>query len=560
MSKAAYIGVGSLAKKVKKMYVGVDTEVPIYETTTTTVTETLSADSVKGDLMDSLITGSGWTISDGSEEGELTLTSTKANSMGNYEICLTAKYDMTNVELSGSFSLSTYGTMTIAAAGDTLVSGKSSGSVNWTGALKAGQQISAVMSNSYYTTTPIGEVTLTLKSDPISYTTVSKVQVGTEVKPLARKVKKGYVGVNGAAQLFFTDRFFEYTGDYTESDLDIDGTAYKLYALTSSGTLKCSESRFWMCGGGAKGAAGSNVSTGKRYGGGGGYVTETELPEGEYAVVIGAGGGTLSVTGGTSSISEGANTLKSAAGGSNDGTGGSPGGGYAKATSITATSYSSHSDVEGPDGAGVTTYPFGVIKLYPHCAGGGGGAVTTSESSSSTTIYISYGLKGGTNGRKGDVEESKPYGGRKGGGYGAIHSKASAGSFYGAGGGGGSGGRHAYDGGTGYQGVAYVLQEVGRADETETCLLRLSGEQMSNSTTQKTWVKINGTSYKTEQDITLAKGTEFEIYHMYESSKATVYLNGTETTETTFTLDEDTEVYVEYHYVYIETGKEFAER
>lgn len=81
---------------------------------------------------------------------------------------------------------------------------------------------------------------------------IKKMYVG--VNGVARQVKKAYVGdVNGIARQWFASRYFEYTGDYTEREITIDGKAYILYTLTSSGTLNCSEAQYWMCGGGAGG-------------------------------------------------------------------------------------------------------------------------------------------------------------------------------------------------------------------------------------------------------------------------------------------------------------------
>ena len=363
---------------------------------------------------------------------------------------------------------------------------------------------------------------------------IKKMYVG--VDGIARKVKKAYVGVDGVARLWFVSRYFEYTGNYTEQTVELGGKTYALYTLTSSGTLSCSEGRFWMCGGGS--AGGKQTTKAGGFGGGGGYVKETALADGEYSVVIGAGGsaGTYNNTGGSaSSITFADGNAISAEGGATNGSGGSAGGGYSKATAITATSYNQHSYVAGPDGAGGSTIPFGIVNLWPHCAGGAGGSVTTSESANSTKKYSSDGGWGGQNGGTGAQDTNdEPLGGFNGGGKGGIYSiEGGNATFYGSGAGGASGGRNSKKAGNGYQGVAYFLQEVSQTAEelTEIPIYARGRVAMEGNTLFYNKIVIDGTTYSAEGDYSTAKGNSVTVKKYDSDSK--IYFNGTVVAEYT---------------------------
>lgn len=242
---------------------------------------------------------------------------------------------------------------------------------------------------------------------------------------------------------------FEYTGDYTTEDYTgTDGTKYKLYTLTSTGTatVKAKSADIWLCGGGSNGLTGSA-------GGAGAYCASaySQPLDGEYLVTIGAGNG-----GATSFAS-----LVSANGVANSKSGGSGGGGMDISSGYR---YSA-----GGSGDGIAKYPFGDSAYFKcPCAGGGGGYIYVSEDSGNRAHGIAAGA-GGTNGSNGKNGNSGTdgaggvYGGGNGGGRGTSGSSA---TFYGSGGGGGG-----YEGeewlgdlttlktgtgGAGYQGVVYV--------------------------------------------------------------------------------------------------------
>lgn len=252
-------------------------------------------------------------------------------------------------------------------------------------------------------------------------------------------------------------KFVGYTGTYSESAVEIDGAPHTLYTLTSSGTLTIEGdgALFWMCGGGAGGSRCRRSSEdGDRGGGGGGggYTATGVLSAGEHVVVIGAGG-VIHKNGNETSLGE-VRALGGYCSGNDDkygygwtgGNGGSGGGGGCMAY------YGSSGGV----GAGVSTYPFGVVSLKAHSAGGAGG-----------TAYVyyqyAYGGNGGTNGGNGGPGQAQhvdgtetAIGGEYGGGNASISYPTNA-KFYG---GGGAGASIANSGGgsatVGYQGVVYI--------------------------------------------------------------------------------------------------------
>ena len=302
---------------------------------------------------------------------------------------------------------------------------------------------------------------------------------------VTRKIKRTYDVVNGVTRLVFAgEPFGMYTGEYTVERIEHEDVIYDLYTLITSGTLTMNdEAQYWMCGGGG---------SGERYygGGGGGYPEEGTIGSGVYVVTIGAGGGTPGevTTNGydgsyTSITASDQTVLAEADGGGNGSTrnGGSGGGGSANGAGT-----------NGGRGSGKSTYPFSIVSLEAHCAGGSGGAYMRFDESTGVRRFYKGGA-GGSNGSDGEATEiitveigTTVYtvGGEKGGGDGGtgkpIDSTSVAGTigggqdgtFYGAGGGGG--GKQSYhfaDGrynqswarsGAGYQGVCYLLIEVGK--------------------------------------------------------------------------------------------------
>lgn len=252
-----------------------------------------------------------------------------------------------------------------------------------------------------------------------------------------------------------------YTGNMTESIITSNSKQYKLYTITSSGTLtvkgKLKNADVWLCGGGANGATGGDAGGG--LGGGGAFCAQYDSQKlsGTYTIAIAGGGG-------NSSITSNGNVVFSASGatGANGGTGG---GG---------------SSSTGGTGDGIPKYPFGDSTTFKcHCAGGGGGSgkfVTYYDPNEYVeSSSCAKGGNGGSNGAAGG-RGSSPFtyeahnapGGSVGGGTGGSKSRGSNATFYGSGGGGGGADGYGdgvypynhnttYSGGSGYQGVVYLL-------------------------------------------------------------------------------------------------------
>jgi hypothetical protein len=301
---------------------------------------------------------------------------------------------------------------------------------------------------------------------------VKKLYVGVDGK--ARKVKKLYVGVNGKARLVYSADQFTYTGDYTVSQVTIDGVLHNLYTLTSSGTLTLSDpakSKFWLCGAGGGGADGvlrDDADTcGSGGGGGGGYIKSGVCDEETYVIVIGVGGKSAAQAESGGDTALGSVIAPGGKGASNSNGGDGASGGGAGAFS----NYSAYKRGIAGMGEGDSTYPFGLQSLGAHCAGGGAGADTYYISGNS--VRTSNGCDGGTNGSDGDeiTASSSTNGGKggvKGGGNGGSISGSSTtastkATFFGSGGGGGvriDGSGVSFLKGTagasGYQGVVYI--------------------------------------------------------------------------------------------------------
>lgn len=323
------------------------------------------------------------------------------------------------------------------------------------------------------------------------------------VDGIARKVKKVYIGVDGKARLCYAaDPFASYSGKYTVSDVEVDGKPCKLYTLTTSGTLVLiDEIQYWMCGGGASGAATFEMD-GNGYaayyrasgsGGGGGHIKTGTLGAGTFPVTIGSGGISLTSViyeykmhspGGTTKIGSNkaagatAGTVENNRPGASKGYSGSGGAVYVYSSEyISGNFYESALDGGVGDGDAKLAYPFGIASLKAHSAGGGAGAMADNY------LYMVGGKGGseGSNGLKGNRVNPPSgerwvkggSGGIYGGGTGGDSSifgdakDATAATFYGCGGGGapyadGSTGDRTPNtkSGAGYQGVVYLLAPV----------------------------------------------------------------------------------------------------
>lgn len=195
MAKGCYVGVGGVARKVKNIYVGVETEVPIYETVETTVTITPDNISTYFDVTNSTyyFAGSGNVFT----ATNLGVNSTTATTV------LKLKQDVTNLSFQYQYvTEANYDKFTIKIGSTTVlnaVSGTTTGANLTTynaGDLTAGTILTFSYSKDS-SQSASGEVVL-FKN--LTFTTEMTTQIGSEVKQIARKIKKGYVGVGGVAR------------------------------------------------------------------------------------------------------------------------------------------------------------------------------------------------------------------------------------------------------------------------------------------------------------------------------------------------------------------------
>ena len=184
------------------MYVGVETDVPIYETSTTTQSFALSV--ANKDKFFSISNGSetsGWNISNNGTNG-IKLTPGNVGDVHNVTatIVLTALKNLSGVSLSGVYNTeSGWDEMTLEIAGSVVINALSGlgKTYTWSGnSIAKGQQIKF----QFYKDTSNYEDTASntyfiLSCDAITETVITQTQVGTERKNVARSVPKGYVGV-----------------------------------------------------------------------------------------------------------------------------------------------------------------------------------------------------------------------------------------------------------------------------------------------------------------------------------------------------------------------------
>ena len=295
----------------------------------------------------------------------------------------------------------------------------------------------------------------------------------TEGNCLTRKIGKSYDVVGGVARQFYSAEFMRYTGNFEEIPVVYNGKNCMVYRLTSSGVLTLfDDALVWLCGGGAAGYSGEGIGGG---GGGGGYVNSGSLEVGEHVISVAGAGGVSKV--GTTLTAEPGKTPTVEVNGGDGGSGGGACGG-----SIWGD------DPQAGKGAGKSTYPFGITSLNAHCAGGGAGVYQKVYARDNTTYYYGgAGGNGGSNGGAGavgactDTSDGSSitnkswlkagtggsYGGGDGGGA-SLRGRASSASFYGGGGGGKGWGKSYFgddgftgSGGSGYQGVVYILDVNG---------------------------------------------------------------------------------------------------
>lgn len=181
------------AREIKKAYIGIETEVPIYEEQKKTIT--VSTDNIN-DVFE--VTNAQYYFAG---SGSTFTTNNKGKASSTALTTLTAKIDM-SVSFTYSYSSEyNYDKLTIIAAEKTVADALSGVTEvrTYSGSLKVGQTIEF----KYVKDSSKDENDDQCKFYNMSVTGNIKTQVGTETKAIARKITKGYLGVNAVARNVF---------------------------------------------------------------------------------------------------------------------------------------------------------------------------------------------------------------------------------------------------------------------------------------------------------------------------------------------------------------------
>ncbi len=194
MPKNLYVGVDNVARKVKKMYVGVLTDVPVYEERLETVG--INTDNISDYF--NIANGTYKFAGSGSvfTSNNYNIKSSTASTV------LTAKQDISALSFNYSYSSEkNYDKFTLKVGGTVIenaVSGATT-SKSYSGSLTKGETIEFTYSK---------DSSVNKNDDKCTFSSMSiqvtvRTQIGTERKSVARKVIKGYIGVDGVARPFF---------------------------------------------------------------------------------------------------------------------------------------------------------------------------------------------------------------------------------------------------------------------------------------------------------------------------------------------------------------------
>lgn len=201
MAKNAYVGVDNKARKVKNIYVGVDTQVPIYEEKQITFSRENINEffTVQNNSAYPFEINPSTTNQVGFVPGNIGVNSSTS------QIILTANQVIVLKKIYAQYyTEQNFDKLNITVKGEVILSNASGidiydQTVNKT--LNVGDNI--VMSYVKDSTTHHNQETMTniiLTCNPITIKTIT----GYETKPVARRIKKAYVGVNGKARLCYS--------------------------------------------------------------------------------------------------------------------------------------------------------------------------------------------------------------------------------------------------------------------------------------------------------------------------------------------------------------------
>lgn len=219
----------SVARKVKKMYVGINTNFPTYSTETQNVSITAS------NISDYFTVLNGDYYFSGNRS--IFTTNNAGINSSTASTTLMAKQDISSLTFNYSYSSeANYDLFTLKVGLTTVESGVSGATTTktYTGSLPKGQSIVFTYSKdgsgrSNNDRCTFSEMAITMQVE---------TQIGNEIKSVAYKVKKGYVGIGGVARPFFGEGIPMYYGRATDITVDrtcMSGVTMGSYALFVGG-------------------------------------------------------------------------------------------------------------------------------------------------------------------------------------------------------------------------------------------------------------------------------------------------------------------------------------
>ena len=230
MAKKAYIGVDGVARKVKKGYIGVDADLPIYSEETNTVA--ITADNIAEYFV--VTNGSYYFVGSGST---FTTNNGGVNS-STASTVLKAKQDISALSFSYSYSSeSNYDKFTLNVGGTTVESAVSGATTSktYSGSLTKDQTIEFSYTKDSSQDKNDDQCTFSA----MSITCTVRTQIGTETKSVARKIKKAYIGIGGVARPCWSGGELVYYGtvaSLSNTARSLAATHFDDYALFGGGS------------------------------------------------------------------------------------------------------------------------------------------------------------------------------------------------------------------------------------------------------------------------------------------------------------------------------------
>lgn len=191
-----------VARKVKKGYLGILTEKPIYTTQQVNITADNISEYFTVTNGTYYFAGDGDTFTSNNKGKNSTTATTKLLALKDMDVSFTYSYS----------SESGYDKFTLVIAGTTVESAVSGSTTikEWSGKLKAGQAIEFTYSKDKSTSRNDDQCTFS------GMVCTAEVQTGSVTKELARRLKKAYIGIGGVARPCWTGGELAYYGVVTE--------------------------------------------------------------------------------------------------------------------------------------------------------------------------------------------------------------------------------------------------------------------------------------------------------------------------------------------------------